>query len=92
MILALLLVSQVSNAVSATEGLSANVKKFHEVVMANNCELDWDFYMGPETFQVDDKTQLILVPCFSGAYQTSSVGYLVTNKDQIKPVVVLAFD
>lgn len=90
--LALLFVSLSSLAVSPTDGLSANVKKFHEVVMANNCELDWDFYMGPETFKIDEKTQLILVPCIGGAYQTSSVGYLVTNKDQIKSVVVLAFD
>ena len=91
-ILALLLVTQGAMAVNATEGLSANVKKFHEVVMAHQCELDWDFVVGPETFKVDEKTQLILVPCISGAYQTSSVGYLVTNEDQIKSVVVLAFD
>ena len=92
MILALLFVSQSSMAVSPTEGLSANIKKFHEVVMATNCDLDLDFYAGPETFKVNDQTQLILVPCINGAYQTSSVGYLVTNQDQIKSLVVLAFD
>lgn len=70
---------------------AAAVLAKHKAIMGeDNCEPELEAQS--ETYQLNDKKQLVIIPCYMGAYQGSSRAYTVSSGIYIEQVMVLAYD
>ena len=57
---------------------------------ADECEAELEDQS--ETYQLNANKQLVIIPCYMGAYQGSGRAYIVSNGKYIEQVMVLAYD
>jgi hypothetical protein len=80
-----------TSAFAATGKPAAAVLTKHKAIMgADECEAELEAQS--ETYQLNASKQLVIIPCYMGAYQGSSRAYVVSNGTHIEQVMVLAHD
>lgn len=80
-----------TSAFAATGKPAAAVLAKHKAIMgADECEAELEDQS--ETYQLNANKQLVIIPCYMGAYQGSSRAYIVSNGTYIEQVAVLAYD
>jgi hypothetical protein len=90
-LLVFVLLSLNALAKNSTDGLPEVVKNYFLTTAAKSCDLDHDFHEGSKKYVINGKTDLYIVPCWEGAYQTSSVLYIVTNDTNVTALNVLSY-
>ena len=80
-----------TTAFAATGKPAAEVLAKHKAIMgADECEAELEDQS--ETYQLNANKQLVIIPCYMGAYQGSGRAYIVSNGKYIEQVMVLAYD
>jgi hypothetical protein len=80
-----------TSAFAATGKPAAAVLAKHKAIMgADECQADLEDES--ETYQLNANKQLVIIPCYMGAYQGSARAYIVSNSTYIEQVMVLAYD
>lgn len=98
LIFSLLLVLLGTESAVANEKMNLNsnqekVLKLHKTLHSDSCDNVEDLNTPVESFKIGSKNQfLFLVPCMLGAYQGSTMGYIVSSGGDIQPLMVLSYD
>ena len=88
---AILALSSTALAIDPLEPLQEALIKRHQAITNNSCDLEAP--VPEETYHLGSGRKLVLIPCISGAYQTSYRGYTMDEKlTDIQPLMVLSYD
>ncbi|TNF26179.1 MAG: DUF1176 domain-containing protein [Deltaproteobacteria bacterium] len=77
-------------AVDPTEGLPEAVKAKYQAMTAGECQTDTPW--GAESFDLQGKANLYIVPCFLGAYQSGALAFTSDKFSNVQVVTVLSYD